>query len=227
MIRDLLKSVPGAVPLIRHVRRLLQGSPEQFGSASYWEQRYARGGNSGAGSYNRLARFKADFLNRFVAENQVSSLIELGCGDGAQLALMQYPQYVGVDVSPTILDRVAARFADDPSKRFVLADALAENERADATLSLDVIYHLIEDAVFERYMTTLFDGADRFVIIYSNDEDAPWEGGHVRDRAFTQWVVANRPEFELVAVERNPYPLDLAHPQDTSNADFFVYRRRA
>jgi hypothetical protein len=30
------------------------------GSKAYWENRYADGGNSGAGSYNRLADFKAE-----------------------------------------------------------------------------------------------------------------------------------------------------------------------
>jgi hypothetical protein len=227
MIRELARKIPGAVPLVRRLRRLAQGSPERFGSADYWEQRYASGGDSGAGSYNRLARFKADFLNRFVADNQVRSLIEFGCGDGAQLALADYPAYLGVDVSPTILERTRARFASDPAKRFVLADQLGEDERADATLSLDVIYHLIEDAVFDRYMATLFDRADRFVIIYSNDEEGAWEGAHVRNRAFTPWVAANRPDFELMAVEKNPYPEDPADPENTSIADFYVYRRRS
>jgi SAM-dependent methyltransferase len=225
-MRELVKKIPGAVPLVRRLRRLAQGSPDHFGSPEYWEQRYADGGNSGAGSYNRLAKFKADFLNHFVADNQVASLIEFGCGDGAQLAMLDCPSYVGVDISPTVLARTAGRFANDPSKRFILVDALGADERADTTLSLDVIYHLIEDPVFERYMATLFDRAGRFVVIYSNDEDAPWDGTHVRYRAFSRWVAANRPEFELIAVEKNPYPEGAEDPENTSIADFYVYRRR-
>ena len=35
-------------------------------SSKYWERRYEQGDNSGSGSYNHLARFKADILNKFV-----------------------------------------------------------------------------------------------------------------------------------------------------------------
>ena len=38
-------------------------------SHEYWEKRYASGGNSGAGSYNYLAEFKAEILNNFVTKN--------------------------------------------------------------------------------------------------------------------------------------------------------------
>lgn len=49
-------------------------------------------------------------------------------------------------------------------------DAYA-NETADLTLSLDVIYHLIEDNVFFTYMDRLFDSSTKFVIIYSLNTD--------------------------------------------------------
>ena len=32
-------------------------------SKDYWEKRYSKGGNSGAGSYNNLALFKASIIN--------------------------------------------------------------------------------------------------------------------------------------------------------------------
>jgi hypothetical protein len=56
------------------------------GSGSFWENRYRTGGTSGSGSYGRLAEFKAEILNEFVRERGVSSIIEFGCGDGAQLS---------------------------------------------------------------------------------------------------------------------------------------------
>ena len=60
-------------------------------SGSYWEERYARGGNSGAGSYNRLAEFKAEYLNRFVSEHEIKTVIEFGSGDGGPLRQASYP----------------------------------------------------------------------------------------------------------------------------------------
>ena len=42
-----------------------------------------------------LAKFKARVMNDFVRENGIRSVIELGCGDGMQLALADYPRYLG------------------------------------------------------------------------------------------------------------------------------------
>ena len=35
-------------------------------SKKYWNNRYVKGGNSGAGSYNNLAQFKGDVINNFI-----------------------------------------------------------------------------------------------------------------------------------------------------------------
>jgi SAM-dependent methyltransferase len=192
-------------------------------SGDYWEARYRRGGASGAGSLGRLARFKAGVINRFVQDNAIRSMIDLGCGDGSQLALLRPPDdYVGVDVSPTTLARCAARF---PDRRFVAYEQSALLPPADLTLSLDVIYHLVEDAVFVAMMQRLFALATRFVLIYASNADVAWPAPHVRHRAFTTHVAATQPDWRLLAHVLNPCPYDPAHPNDTSFADFFVYGR--
>ena len=66
--------------------------PSFSGTINYWEDRYRTGHDSGAGSSGRLAAFKAEFLNGLVADHNVSSVIEFGCGDGRQLALAEYPR---------------------------------------------------------------------------------------------------------------------------------------
>ena len=67
--------------------------PKQFDSKKYWEKRYLKGGDSGDGSYGKLAEFKAKVINRFVKENEIKTIIEWGCGDGNQLTYMNYPNY--------------------------------------------------------------------------------------------------------------------------------------
>lgn len=94
-------------------------------SRQYWEERYKKGGNSGAGSYNRLAEFKAEVINKFVKENNVSSVIEFGCGDGNQLKYFDIPSYIGCDISPTVIEHCAKMFQNDKSKTFKL---LVSNE---------------------------------------------------------------------------------------------------
>ena len=70
-----------------------------FDSKKYWQERYVKGGNSGAGSYGEFASYKANVINNFVRDNNVETVLELGCGDGNQLALFDIPVYVGQDIS--------------------------------------------------------------------------------------------------------------------------------
>lgn len=195
-------------------------------SAEYWERRYASGATSGAGSQNQLAEFKAKVINGFVRRRGIRDVIEFGCGDGNQLALSEYSNYLGIDISPSAVAACRSRFAGDASKQFMLLSEYA-GQRAQLSLSLDVIYHLTEDAAFENYITRLFDAAREYVIIYSSDMDSrPGEWApHVRHRVFTQWVDAHRPDWTLESTTSNPYPFD-RDTQAGSLADFYIYRRR-
>jgi hypothetical protein len=199
------------------------------GSAGYWERRYRSGGSAGPGSQDRLATFKADTLNRFVAEHAIESVIEFGCGDGGQLALARYPQYIGLDVSATALARCLERFAADGSKSFFHYDSLAFQDRqhvfrAQLALSLDVIYHLIEDVIFTRYLSHLFAAAERYVIIYSNNRERT-QTYHERSREFTRFIADNVRGWQLQGEIPNPYPWDRRDPARTSHASFFIYAR--
>lgn len=199
------------------------------GSARYWEKRYKSGKDSGKGSYGELAEFKAEVLNAFVAENHIRSVIEFGCGDGNQLRLAEYPRYVGYDVSATAIDMCRTAFRHDPTKNFILIDAY-QGERADLTLSLDVLFHLVEDQVFDTYMRRLFEASDRFVIIYSSDVDRPIEENspHVRHRTFSNWIARNVPSFHLIRTIENRYRRGRKTLEGHSSpSDFFIYERRA
>lgn len=199
--------------------------PNDFDSGVYWEQRYRKGRDSGDGSYGRLAQFKADFLNRFVAESGVTYVIEFGCGDGAQLALATYPQYIGVDISEAALEMCRRSFQEDHTKCFISYDLLREMPLQDLALSIDVIFHLVEDGIFDRYMRDIFDSSGRYVIIYSSNRDERMVAPHVRHRKFTKWVAENARGWKLLQTVKNPFPQDAEHPEDTSFADFYVYRK--
>jgi SAM-dependent methyltransferase len=213
-VKDLVRPLPGVrqVSLLRQRRRFT-------GSASYWERRYTGGGTSGAGSYGQFGAAKAEFLNAFVRDLSVRSVVELGCGDGHLLSLADYPSYVGLDVSRTAIEMCKQRFAADPAKSFFLYDSDCFVDRggvfaADLALSLDVIYHLVEDMVFGTYMSHLFAMGQRYVIIYATNIVIPDDAPHVRHRNFSSWVDDNCPQWRLAQV--------LPGPQ---LADFFVYER--
>lgn len=100
--------------------------------------------------------------------------------------------------------------------------------KADLTLSLDVIYHLVEDTVFDAYMRQLFGASDRFVAIYASNytDDQPVPGSHVRHRTFTDWAAAHAPEWEQTDYIKNRYPVGSDDVNDTSFADFYFFTRR-
>ncbi len=205
-------------------RRWIRRAPRFTDSTSYWDERYRLGGHSGDGSYGKLAEFKARVINEFVTTHDIQTLIELGCGDGNQLSLAQYPHYIGLDVSPTAVANCRRRFATDESKQFFETSEFS-GDAADCALSLDVILHLVEDDVFDRYMHQLFGLAEKFVIIYSSNHDGQPSGPapHVRHRRFTDWIDANRPESQLMEVIDNELPFD-GNSKTTSLADFYFYR---
>lgn len=210
------------------LRRLLERPQLVFlNSGQYWEDRYRSKGDSGSGSYGRLALFKAAVLNDFVLSNGVRTVLEFGCGDGNQLELSRYPSYVGIDVAPEAVSLCRRRFEDDKSKQFFVVGE-REHLAAELSISLDVIYHLVEDAVYEEYMQRLFEAASRYVIIYSSNfpDSRELAASHVRHRKFTDWVAAKAQEFDLVNVVRNEYPYDPLDEQCTSLADFYFFVRR-
>jgi hypothetical protein len=218
-VKDLVRPFPG-------VRRLslLRQRRTFNNSAHFWEKNYAGGGTSGAGSYGALGTAKAEFLNAFVREHGVRSVTEFGCGDGHQLSLADYPRYVGLDVSRAAIALCKRRFADDPSKSFFRYDGPCFIDHAglftaDLAISLDVIYHLVEDSVFETYMTHLFTAGGRYVAIYSTNMVMGGTAPHVRHRNFSSWVDENCPQWRLAGLTCGTGP-------GSGRADFFVYERQ-
>jgi 2-polyprenyl-3-methyl-5-hydroxy-6-metoxy-1,4-benzoquinol methylase len=198
---------------------------EEFRSAEYWEDRYKTGGNSGLGSYGKLAAFKAQFINGFIREHQVKRLLDLGCGDGNQAASLEIENYLGFDVSPSAVQRCRKKFKGDASRRFLLyeqATYLSEAAafKADLAISMDVVFHLVEEEIFARYMDELFHSATRHVIIYSTNFDKSYPLPHQIDRHFTAYLERRMPDWELTQTQVNPYKgIEV-------QADFFIYTRK-
>jgi len=199
------------------------------GSRAYWEKRYAKGGDSGTGSHAHLATAKAHFLNEFVERTHVQSVVDLGCGDGNQLELFRFPSYIGVDVAEQVIVKNRRRFQKD-RVRFLTTEewiSLPPVERtAELALSLDVVYILVENDVFEQYMRGLFSSASRYVIVYSSNWDEVGKDKHVRHRRFTDWVDEHLAGWVLKEEVPNRFKYVRGNP-GTSPSSFFIYERAA
>jgi SAM-dependent methyltransferase len=188
------------------------------GSGSYWEHRYRKNGNSGIGSYGDIALYKAAIVNKFVEGKNIKKVIELGCGDGNQLKQFQFPRYIGFDVSPTAIEICKNIFNKDSTKNFFLYNektiaGAVSDFKPELALSLDVIYHLVEDSVYKKYMHQLFSAPTQYVIIYAWDVDLE-KNYHVRHRKFTKWIDANITDFQLIETVSK-----------SSFCDFFIYSK--
>lgn len=221
-MKKLLKEVLIALGLKRNKKK----KREFPGSQQYWEQRYLDNNNSGAGSYGRLAEFKAEIINTFVENNSINSIVEFGCGDGNQLLLANYPSYLGLDVSNKAIEICKEKFKNDESKRFQhLSQSIENITPTELVLSLDVIYHLIEDEVFYNYMRTLFKTSTKYVLIYSSNYEAILTD-HVKCRKFTDWIDNNvSKQWYLYKYIQNKYPFESENPNNTSIADFYIYKK--
>ena len=191
-------------------------------SSRYWENRYAINGNSGIGSYGALADYKASVINKFVMEGKFEKIIDFGCGDGNQLQYFAFPRYIGLDVSATALEKCRLQFKNDCSKEFfqynpnVGPGEQVKNFGADLAISLDVIYHLVEDDIFETYMRHLFSASSKCVIIYA------WNvvgirKRHVKHRMFTDWVEKNEKSWLLKQAIENK--------ELEGASDFFIFEK--
>ena len=119
----------------------------------------------------------------------------------------------------------AQLFKNDKTKSFYIYDPETFIDKksffkADLTLSLDVIYHLVEDQIYEDYMYQLFTAAKKYVIIYSSDTDQnpPLKLPHYKNRYFTKWLQKNIPNWKLIKVLKNKYPKE-------SDCRFFIYEK--
>lgn len=215
-IKKLLKEMPFVKPSRNGFK----------GSKIYWENRYLSNNNSGPGSYGRLADFKAEILNSFVKKNNIQSVIEYGCGDGNQLSLSKYADYTGYDISKKAIAICKKKFSNDLNKQFkLISPTKTIYKKAELTLSLDVLFHLIEDDIFNKYMKRLFDTSTRYVIIYSSNHEE-LVASHVRCREFTKWIDSNISNvWTLYQKIGNRYPIDKADPENTSFSDFYIYKK--
>ena len=214
-----LAAVPGMGRLLTIARK------RRFRSSSlYWEQRYQVGEGSGIGSYSKYAEYKAEVLNRFFADHDIRKVADFGCGDGNQLKSLKCAEYLGLDVSPSAVEQCRALYRHDPTKTFLVnsgPDAMAKVREfgPELTMSLDVIYHLVEDDTFERYLTNLFELSSRYVVVYSTNFDRRYDFPHQVDRKFTDYVAKHMRGWRLLEALANP------HKGPDTQSDFYIYEK--
>jgi len=163
-------------------------------SDRYWQTRYRYGGNSGKGSRGMAATEKAAFVNRLCRQHGITSIIDVGCGDGHVAQGYEVDRYLGLDISPAAIELAAAANKSRPGRQFHPIDGMtpeaiakladANSPRPRLALSLDVMFHLVEDDTFSHYLAVLDSIPADWLLVQAPDVDGV-AAGHVRDRAYS------------------------------------------
>jgi len=204
-----------------------------FDSNKYWEDRYKNNETSGDGSYGNLAIFKGKIINSFIKEHNIKSILDLGCGDGNQLKHINTANinYIGVDPSTTIINKLKEIYKNDKNKNFIQLEMVMQNHyklynvKTELTLSCDVLFHLINLDIWEQHINNLFNISAKYVIIYAYDFNQDWNN-HCKSRRFTDFIREKYSNWQLIKVIKNEYPLfEGCDDQNASMSDFYFYEK--
>ena len=140
--------------------------------------------------------YKAKIINGFINKNQIQSIIDLGCGDGNQLNYYDIKQrkYCGYDVSDDLIDKLKLIYRGRDNYSFLKYNEKDQLNDSMLTMSIDVIYHLIDDESYFEYMNLLFTKSNKYVIIYSSNFDHD-QKNHIKHRKFSEYVEENFKNF--------------------------------
>lgn len=147
-----------------------KGVDGTFDYKTYWEDRYAKGGNSGSGSYGDNAKFKADVINRVILEYDCKDMVEFGCGDCNQMKMFDKIPYIGYDISPTIIKKNWHDYGVGDVEFGVMdMDGDYKNIR-DLSVCVDVLFHLTIEEDWLKLIDHVCNAAKKMIIITTNTE---------------------------------------------------------
>lgn len=148
-----------------------------FDYIKYWNDHYQAGGKSGAGSYGVLAEWKAEIINHFLQTHPVETVVDVGCGDGHQASLINYPLYLGVDVSLISVEMCRNLFKNDVNKSCQLYEpGKTLLPHCDLVVCLDVLYHITDERDYFITLQDIFRSSQKYIILYTTLEGYKHQG---------------------------------------------------
>jgi SAM-dependent methyltransferase len=169
----------------------------------FWDQRLSehfdlRGtGETGLSlAYNRACyELRREVLARALAEAGFEpagrTVLDVGCGTGFFTAwyLSRGAKVTGMDIAPTSVERLRARH---PEARFVLSDVseVALAERYALVNAFDVLYHITDDARWERAVRNLARAVEPGGLLLLTDTfaDLPGLAEHNKMRSLARYT---------------------------------------
>ena len=110
-----------------------------------WGEGSIEGGSSGSGSSPEVNKAYLSFLSSFIKENNIKSIVDVGCGDWQIMSLLNTDNihYKGYDVSKKIIDYNNKIHKKNNIEFYVEdLDKKSNYERGDLLICKDVLQHL-------------------------------------------------------------------------------------
>jgi mannosyltransferase OCH1-like enzyme len=126
-------------------RKMTFGKKEVDAGNEVFRGWYTPGGHgSGIGSTPEYTRRYRQFLEQFMVENAIESVLDYGCGDWQSTKLVDWGtrMYFGVDIVPGLIERLQREYGG-PNRNFSLIDSeTCDLPLVDLVVCKDVIQHL-------------------------------------------------------------------------------------
>lgn len=164
----------------------------------YWEKRYRSGRTSGMGSYGKNGKRKTEIVNNYIKKYSIKSILDLGCGDGNQTKMLKgFEKYVGYDISEYVIELCSIKFSDNNAIKFYTD--INKLPTAELCLSLDVIYHILDEVDFVKHMSLLFTKSTKYVLIFSTECTGKLNK-YILHHKFKDYIKMHHSDFELIEI---------------------------
>lgn len=109
------------------------------------------GFGSGHGSLPRVTKGYRAFLEMFIRENNIRSVVDVGCGDWQFSRLIKWGDatYTGMDIVPSVVETNQQKFGSDKISFEVIKAGQTNLPKGDLLLIKDVLQHMKTESVQE------------------------------------------------------------------------------
>lgn len=183
------KSVLGLLGVCAHVFGYVEKVDdalfrEAYEGAPIWGEEFA--GTSGSGSTPANARPYIEFLENFIREHDIHSVVDVGCGDWQFSKLLNWEgiDYLGVDIVASVIKANQEKYGASNIHFFKADGTTVRLPEADLLLCKDVLQHLPNKNIafflktLSKYKYCLLTNDVDPRTLSSKNEDIP--AGHYR-----------------------------------------------
>ncbi|HYH74965.1 MAG TPA: class I SAM-dependent methyltransferase [Candidatus Saccharimonadales bacterium] len=107
------------------------------------------GFGSGHGSLPSVTKTYREYLEQFIRDNNITSVVDYGCGDWQFSKLIDWGDatYTGLDIVPSVVEEDTKLYGSDKIKFQVIKPGDTNLPKGDLIISKDVLQHMSDEAV--------------------------------------------------------------------------------